>query len=77
MQSTSRQSSSPLDADGRAPMFLRLPMVVHMTGLCRSTIYKMVSEKKFPSPVRLGDRAVAWRQSDLAKWSESRLPSFH
>ena len=77
MQAISRRSNLPPDADGRAPVFLRMPMVVHMTGLCRSTIYKMVSEKKFPSPVRLGDRAVAWRQSDLAKWSDDRLPPSH
>ena len=64
-------------AEITSPTFLRMPMVVRMTGLCRSTIYKMVSEKKFPSPVRLGDRAVAWRRTDLDKWSDDRLPPSH
>ena len=76
MQSTIRLPSRA-GADVTAPIFLRMPTVVRMTGLCRSTIYKMISEKKFPSPVRLGERAVAWRQTDLAKWSDDRLPSSH
>ena len=77
MQSTSRQPAPPTTTDRTSPMFLRMPMVVRMTGLCRSTIYKMISEKKFPSPVRIGDRAVAWRQKDLDIWSDGRLPPPH
>lgn len=52
--------------------FLRLPMVIRMTGLGRSTIYRMIAKKAFPSPVRIGDRAVAWRQIDLDQWSDAR-----
>ncbi len=47
------------------PRLVRLPMVMRMTGLGRSTIYRMVAARNFPSPVRLGARAVAWRQSDI------------
>lgn len=63
--------------DAAAPLFLRMPMVVRMTGLGRSTIYRLIAEKKFPGPVRLGDRAVAWRQSDIDRWSEERRPPPH
>lgn len=52
-----------------------MPLVVRMTGLGRSTIYRLIAKNKFPGPVRVGDRAVAWRQIDLDKWSEGRLPS--
>ncbi|UUX96629.1 AlpA family transcriptional regulator [Aquabacterium sp. J223] len=52
--------------------FLRMPSVVRRTGLGRSTIYRLVAERKFPSPVKLAARAVAWRRSDLDRWSESR-----
>lgn len=45
---------------------------MHMTGLGRSTIYRLMAERKFPSPVRLGPRAVAWRRTDLDEWSEAR-----
>ncbi len=54
------------------PLFLRMPTVMRMTGLGRSTIYRLIAQRKFPSPVRLGPRAVAWRSSDLDEWSEAR-----
>ncbi len=53
-------------------LFLRLPAVMRMTGLGRSTIYRMVADKRFPRPVRLATRAIAWRRTDLDSWSESR-----
>ena len=46
--------------------------VVLWTGLSRTTIYRLISERQFPGPVRLAARAVAWRSSDLAHWSEAR-----
>lgn len=52
--------------------FLRLPMVVLWTGLCRSTIYRMIAEERFPLPIQLGSRAVAWRRSDLDRWQQTR-----
>ena len=62
-------------ADSLTPMLLRMPTVVRITGLARSTIYKMITDKTFPSPVRLGPRMVAWRRSDLDLWSDERPPA--
>lgn len=53
-------------------MFLRLPKVIEQTGLSRSAIYKLISKGLFPSPVRIGQRAVAWRAKDLADWASGR-----
>jgi predicted DNA-binding transcriptional regulator AlpA len=46
---------------------LRIGMVVRITGLGRSTIYRMMAKADFPSPVRLNNRVVAWRHTDLEK----------
>jgi prophage regulatory protein len=46
--------------------------VLELTGLSTSTIYEMMARGDFPRPLRLGKRAVGWRESDLAKWLESR-----
>lgn len=72
-------TNHPAPAQLRTPdlLFLRLPTVVRITGLGRSTIYRLIAEQKFPSPVRLGARAVAWRHSDLEEWSESRTAVSH
>jgi len=50
----------------------RLPVVLKVTGLGRSTIYRWIADGSFPPPVRLGPRAVAWRWSDLDQWTRSR-----
>jgi len=69
----SNQSESPSGrTDAPMPLFLRMPNVMRMTGLGRSTIYRLIADRKFPSPVRLGPRAVAWRRADLDQWSEAR-----
>ncbi|EKF9741423.1 AlpA family transcriptional regulator [Vibrio cholerae] len=54
--------------------FLRLKEVMSLTGLGRSTIYKfMADETDFPKRVPLGGRAVAWVESEIEEWMESRL----
>jgi prophage regulatory protein len=68
------QDPSP---DVQTATFLRLPTVLSLTGLGRSTIYRMIAEDKFPHPVLLAARAVAWRRTDLEKWSELRQPVTH
>lgn len=42
------------------------------TGLSRSTLYAMMAEGEFPKPIKLGKRAVGWREADIAAWLESR-----
>lgn len=49
---------------------VRLKELRQITGLSRSTIYKMVSEGRFPRPVKLNERASAWRMADVLKWQE-------
>ncbi|EGR0678601.1 MULTISPECIES: AlpA family transcriptional regulator [Vibrio] len=54
--------------------FLRLKEVMSLTGLGRSTIYKfMADDTDFPKSVPLGGRAVAWVESEIEEWMESRL----
>ena len=50
----------------------RRPAVEEITGLSRSTIYALMDDGEFPRPVRIGRRAVAWRDSDLSTWLASR-----
>ena len=71
--------TQPVDAKTRLvssgspePMFLRMPTVLRMTGLGRTTIYRLMADRQFPHPVKLGPRAVAWRRVDLDRWSEGR-----
>ena len=51
---------------------LRLPEVIEITGLGRSTIYAKVSRGNFPSPIKLGERAVGWIDSDVYEWISAK-----
>jgi len=50
------------------PAFYRLPDVIRITALSRSTIYRRIAEGRFPSPVHLGGRASAWPSAALQQW---------
>lgn len=50
----------------------RRPEVEEITGLSRTTIYKMMDRGDFPRPVRLTRKAVGWAESSIAEWLESR-----
>ena len=51
-----------------AEQFLRRRQIEELTGLAKSTIYDRITAGTFPKPVKIGDRAVAWRQSDIDAW---------
>ena len=52
-----------------------MPMVVRITGLGRSTIYRLIAEKTFPGPVRVGDRAVAVPKGQPTGWAARSRPT--
>jgi prophage regulatory protein len=49
---------------------LRRPEVEAITGLSRSTIYLWLKQGKFPKPVKIGARVVAWRDRHIADWMD-------
>lgn len=54
---------------------LRRKQVEARTGLSRSTIYALMQqgEDKFPRPVPLVGRTVAWTSSSIDKWIAERI----
>lgn len=50
---------------------LRRGQVEQEVGLKRSTIYQRIQEGTFPRPIRLGERAVGWRASDIEQFLEN------
>ena len=51
---------------------IRAKEVVEMTGLSRTTIWRMERYKSFPARVSLGKNSVGWKLSDIQKWVEFR-----
>lgn len=52
---------------------LRLPAVCRMTGLRRSTIYRMQASGQFPRRVKIGARAVGCIEREVQDWLTNRL----
>jgi prophage regulatory protein len=52
--------------------FLRIKHVVQLTGLSRMTIYRLELAGEFPKRRRLSKNSVAWLDTDIAEWAESR-----
>ena len=51
----------------------RLPDVMNMTGLSRSSIYLRISTNEFPKPVKLGRRAVGWPEESIIAWQAQMM----
>ena len=54
---------------------LRRPEVEAITGLSRASIYARMTKGDFPRPMRIGPRAVAWRESDVQEWIDGLAPA--
>jgi len=54
---------------------LRLPHVCEITGLCRSMVYQLEAERRFPRRIKIGIRAVGWLESEVQAWVAARAHS--
>ena len=52
--------------------FLRIRQIIQLTGLSRMTIYRLELAGEFPKRRRLSKNSVAWLDTDIAQWAESR-----
>jgi len=49
---------------------IRLPEVIRMTGLCRSSILSFAKDGSFPKQFKIGVKAIGWLESDVQNWIE-------
>jgi prophage regulatory protein len=52
--------------------FLRVRHVMRVTGLSRMTIYRLELAGEFPKRRKLSKNSVAWLDTDITQWAESR-----
>ncbi|WP_319641007.1 AlpA family transcriptional regulator [Pseudoalteromonas sp. A3] len=78
-QSTPKLESSQLNTHkeknvNKSPNdLIRMKEVVRMTGLSRSTLYRLQQLEEFPKAVNLGCRSVAWVRSDINDWIREKV----
>lgn len=52
---------------------LKIYEVQSITGLSRTTIYRMVSANTFPKQIKLGERSSGWLKSEVEAWLNNRI----
>ncbi|HCG7088210.1 TPA: AlpA family transcriptional regulator [Vibrio parahaemolyticus] len=52
---------------------IRQKEVTEMTGVSRASVYKLMAVGRFPKSVSLGERAVAWVESEVQEWILERI----
>lgn len=45
--------------------YIRLPDILKVIPVCRSVWYKGVKENRYPQPIQISERCVAWRAEDI------------
>ena len=51
---------------------LRPAHVIELTGLGRTTIWRLVRDGNFPRPIQLAPKAVGWPRRVVTDWIKSR-----
>lgn len=59
----------------RSKKVLRFSQVTQKTGLPKSTVYRLISEGKFPRQFKLSERSSGFLESEIDDWLDSRADS--
>lgn len=65
------QQPAALPAEG----FIRLPQILSVFPVSRSSFWAGVKSGRFPQPVKLGPRTTAWRAEDIRRLIENPPPA--
>ncbi|HID9655240.1 TPA: helix-turn-helix transcriptional regulator [Serratia marcescens] len=52
---------------------IRLPEVIKRTGFGKTWIYELIRAGRFPSQVKIGERAVAFIESEVDAWIDNAI----
>lgn len=55
---------------------IRLPEVQRRTSYSKAWIYRLMSQGKFPSSVKIGTRAIAFVESEIDEWINQRIAEY-
>ena len=56
-----------------SPHFLFLPQVIELTGMDKTFIYSLISDRTFPKQIQLGSRSVAWNEREVIDWMNQQI----
>ncbi|EGY8943257.1 AlpA family transcriptional regulator [Salmonella enterica subsp. diarizonae serovar 60:r:z] len=53
--------------------FIRLPKVMRRTGYSKAWLYRLINQNRFPKPVKIGERAIAFVEGEIDDWITQRI----
>ena len=65
---------NPDGATQPADRIVRIREVCRISGLSRSSVYRMSRNGQFPSALRLSETQLGWRLSEINRWMQDLLP---
>lgn len=54
---------------------IRMNEVLKRTGFCRAWMYRLIKQKRFPEPIKVGERAIAFIESEIDIWIDNLVNS--
>ena len=52
---------------------IRFSEVQKRTGYSKAWIYRLISENRFPQPIKIGARAIAFVEGEIDEWIDRRI----
>jgi prophage regulatory protein len=69
------QSPKEIEMSQHDHDLIRLPEVLRMTGLSKSSLYALMKQNRFVTGVKLSERSVAWPSWLVREWIDERIAS--
>lgn len=60
----------PIEQKGR---LIRLPQVLILSAMARSSLYTAIRHGAFPAPIKLTERSSAWVLAEVEAWVEQKI----
>jgi prophage regulatory protein len=54
-------------------LFIRLPAVLQKVGMSKSFVYDLITQDKFPKPVKVSSRISCWVAAEVDQWVQERI----
>jgi prophage regulatory protein len=61
-----------MSAKKKGGRVLRLAAVIAKVSLKRDAIYRLGRARRFPRPIKLGERASGWLEDEIDDWLDAR-----
>ncbi|MGY9520968.1 helix-turn-helix transcriptional regulator [Citrobacter freundii] len=53
--------------------FIRFSEVQKRTGYSKAWLYRLMSQKRFPTAIKVGSRSIAFIESEIDDWIDHRI----